>query len=313
MRSRQAHLSILASALLWASAGPACALLPAATGSAAVAAGRLLVGAVALALHAGPRRFAVALPMLPRVPLAAAAVAMALYQWSFIAAVSRAGVAASAFVAAVAAPFFAGAFAALARGAHPGPRWAVAAAVGAAGLCALDASRAGLALALASGAAYALYTLASARLGQGHGLAEPATAVALLAAGLALLPAAAGGFGGLPTARTLAITAWLGLGCTALAYRLFAVGLRAVAAGRALALLVAEPIAASLLAVLLGERARGAGIPGFVLLVLAALLLRGPNHSDLAQPMKGKQPCPPLPAVPSSSSTCRTNTSPETC
>lgn len=315
-RSRHSHHLVLASALLWASTGVACALLPAATPAAAIAAARLLVGGSALALGAGRRSFLADLATLPRWPLAAAALAMALFQWSFIAAVPRAGVAVTAFASAAVAPFLADACALLGRGGQATLRWAAAASCCTAGMLALalHAFPAGLALALASGVAYAAYTMAAAKLGTGGQAAGPAASAAcLLAAAMALLPGAAVGLPSLLTMRALAVIAWLGLACTALAYRLFAAGLRTLPPSSALALLVAEPVAALLLGVLLlGERPGPADACGFALLVLATLLRRGAIAPVFLQPMKGKLPCP-IPAARSSSSTCKTNTSPETC
>lgn len=320
MASRLAHRFVVASALLWASAGVAAVLAPAATPASAMAAARLLIGGVALALGAGPRGLSRMTAALPRRHLGVAVAAMALYQWSFFAAVAGAGVTATAFVSAAAAPFFADAFAfafptARAR-AFPAPLWVLAASFCAAGTLAFGfshpAALAGLALALASGAAYAIYTVAAARLGASG---QAGSAVALIGAGLALLPVCAGRLDCLFSLRALLVAAWLGLACTALAYRLFAAGLRCLAPGRALALLFVEPVAAALLgALLLDERLTAIDGLGIALLALAALLHRGAPPSDSPQPptSKGKQPCP-HPAAHSSSSTSRTNTFPETC
>ena len=94
-------------ALLFASAGIASRFAPAGVPAAMLGVVRLLVGGVALATFMGPRALAAALLSLPYMSLAAAALAMALFQWSFFAAIDRAGVGVVSLICVAAGPVFA--------------------------------------------------------------------------------------------------------------------------------------------------------------------------------------------------------------
>jgi DME family drug/metabolite transporter len=246
MRSRPAHLFVLAAALLWASAGAATAI-----------------------------------------PVATAAAAMALFQLAFFAALRDAGVAATAFLSGAAAPLAAGAVAAARARRRPPRAWLAAFMFTAGGALCFAASASSLAapaLALASGLCYALYTLAATRLEAATPAAGTATtAVALLASSAVVLPLAARHLGCLAAPRNLAVALWLGLACTALAYRLYTAALRRLAPQRTLALLLFEPFAAAALGVALGEHIRATTLAGMAMIALAALVqLRA--APDLSQP-----------------------------
>jgi len=249
MPSQSGHRRILAAALLWASAGIAAHAAPDGTSAAAFGTTRLLLGGGALVLAIGPRRFIEACITLPRRMLLAASLAMTLFQWSFFAALHGAGVSVTALVSASTAPFFADAIESITkRRPHP-VQWRLAALCYCAGILLLGlgghVALTGLLLALASGIAYAAYTLAAAQMEitrKSNGVAG--TALALLIAGLSLMPAAASNLHVLNTARGIAVAVYLGLGTTALAYGLFVSGLREVRPGAALVLLYAQPMAA---------------------------------------------------------------------
>jgi len=258
------ELGVLGAALLFGTTGTAQALGPDLTSPATVGAARLVVGGAALALiavasgglAAGRGR------LRPRATVLAAA-GVALYQVTFFAAVARTGVALGTVVALGSAPAATGALALVLRRERPGPRWGLATILAVAG-CALivlpggdaGANGLGVALALAAGASYALYTVASKELLDAG--AAP-TAVMGAAFGLAAVPAVAllalGDSDWLGSAGGLALAAYLGLVPTALAYTLFARGLRHLASARVATLTLAEPLAAAGLGVLvLSER-----------------------------------------------------------
>lgn len=242
--------AVAGAALLWASSGIAAAAAPPGATGAALALCRLVPGGLALAALLGPRRAIAVAARLPRGPLLAASAAMALFQWSFFAAVPGAGAGACTLVCAATGPWFSGLLA--------GRRRRLA------GLCCILLALATLAaggarpsallLALASGAAYAGYAQAAARLAaDSPGCAEhslAATAIALLAAGIPLAPFAMQGLAPLANLRGAALAAWLALATTALAYRLFVPALLRLGSGRSLALLCIEPPAAILAAAL---------------------------------------------------------------
>jgi DME family drug/metabolite transporter len=208
-----------------------------------------------------------------------AAAAVAAYQATFFLAVRTTGVAVGTVVALGSAPVLTGALGGLAGQGRPGRRWAAATALAAVGLAVLvlsgggtaQVSTGGIALAVGAGAAYAAYTLAVKRsLTSGEGAESTMATVftggaVLLAPLLALAPT-----GWIATPRGASAVLWLGLVPTALAYVLFARGLRGVTAAEASTLTLAEPLTATALGVLLlGEQ------PGRTAMLGAALLLGG--------------------------------------
>jgi DME family drug/metabolite transporter len=146
----------------------------------------------------------------------------------------------------------------------------------------------GVGLAVAAGGAYATYTLAAKRLlADGH-RPERVMAAAFGIGAFALVPvlavdhpAALLGAGG------LALAAFLGVVPTALAYVLFARGLRRLSAAETSTLTLAEPLTAGLLgAAVLGERLTalsGLGA-GLVLGGLLALAVRLPRAAAAVAP-----------------------------
>jgi DME family drug/metabolite transporter len=275
---------VLLAAVLFGTTGTAQALGPDGTTPLGVGAARLLVGGTALLavlplLGRSPRRAAA----LWRQPVGlTAAVCTALYQVFFFAGVAEAGVALGTLVTIGSGPVFAGLLAWGALGDRPAPAWVAATAVCVCGLALLSAdgltggSALGLAAALASGLAYAAYTVAAKRLLDAG--REPAEVMA-----------SAFGLGGLLLAPVLltqplawlarpggvVLALYLGLATTTAAYLLFGRGLAVLPAGPVTTLVLAEPLVATLLGVaLLGERLAPVGLVGAAL-VLGGLVLQG--------------------------------------
>jgi DME family drug/metabolite transporter len=148
-----------------------------------------------------------------------------------------------------------------------------------------DVSPPGVGLAVVAGAAYATYTLAAKRLlSRGHP-PERVMAGAFGAGAVLLVPVLAiGDPGPLVGAGGLALVLFLGVVPTALAYVLFARGLRRLSAPETSTLTLAEPLTAGVLgAVVLAERlgtpsAIGAGLVLAGLLVLAVRAPRAPRR-----------------------------------
>lgn len=270
---RTAPWCVAASAMLFASASIASRLAPAGVPAALFGVVRLLLGGLFLAGLLGPRAIGGALRGLPRAPLAAAALAMALFQWSYFAAVERAGVGVASLVSAGASPLFADAFALARAGRRPSAAFLAEAALTVLGLAIAgysSMSAAATGLSLVSALAYATYTTAAARLERGWtggGLAS--TAAALVVAGLVLLPASGGDIAAMFSPSGLLVAAYLGLIATALAYALFVSALRRVSAAGALAILLIQPLAA----VLFGATLLGEPISGPVLVAGATIAL----------------------------------------
>jgi drug/metabolite transporter, DME family len=270
-------LLVLAAALLWGTTGTAQSFAPPALASVWVGALRLV--AAALFFGAGfvfvQRRWPRGLPW---AGVAAAAVCMTAYNLAFFAGVRTSGVAVGTAIALGSGPVWAGLIQmAASRRVLPALLWAgTALAVGGGGLMIAGAGAAqplsatGVVLCLLAGLSYAVYALVNKAL---VARAEPGAvtgAVFLLAALLALPLAAA--LAGVPvlTARDIAIVAWLGVMSTGVAYLLLSHALRHISGATAVALALAEPVTAFVLALLVvGER------PGVAAFVGLAAVLAG--------------------------------------
>jgi drug/metabolite transporter, DME family len=256
---------VLASAVLFGTTGTAralglAAMAPRAVGGLRIVLGGALLLALALALGRGAGLAAV-VRQAPLVALIAGA-AVASYQVCFFSAVATTGVAVGTVVAIGSGPVLAGALG-LAIGEWPTRRWAAATALAVAGVAVLtvagrqaSVAPAGVLLALGAGASYAVLTVAGRGLvASGHGGAD-ALAVFFGVGALLLLPAWLGeDLRPLASPRGSLAIVWLGAGATALAYLLFAGGLRHLPAATVTTLGLAEPLTAACLGVLvLAER-----------------------------------------------------------
>jgi DME family drug/metabolite transporter len=291
------RLLVLLAALCFGTTGTAQALGPdgidpAAVGAARIACGGLLLVGFALAVRraAGPRW--------ARGPVLAGAAGVAAYQASFFAAVSDTGVAVGTIVALGSAPALTGALEWALHGRRPPGRWAVATALASVGVALLalgggeqaGVSPLGVGLAVVAGGSYAAYTLASKRLlDDGH--APEGVMAALFGLGaVALAPVLLlGDAGWIATGGGLALVLFLGVVPTAIAYVLFARGLRGLRASEAATITLAEPVTAAALGVwVLGERVTGGGALGAALvlgaLVLLALRPARPPIATAAEP-----------------------------
>ncbi len=275
---------VLLAAVLFGTTGTAQALGPDAS-PLAVGASRIAVGAVLLALAAWAFAPRSERPW-SRGVLAAAAAGIAGYQLSFFAAVADTGVAVGTVVALGSAPAMAGALARAVDGTPLTGRWAACTALATAGVLLLvlsgaeaEVSAPEIGLALAAGAAYAVYTVASKRLLDDGHAPEAVMAWGFGLAAVALLPVlAVVGLGAVWSPGGVAMAVYLGAIPTALAYVLFARGLRRITAGETATLTLAEPLTASVLgAVVLAERPGALAVAGAALVLagLAALALPG--------------------------------------
>jgi DME family drug/metabolite transporter len=281
-----ARLQVLLAALCFATTGTAQALGPAGTDPVGVGAARILVGGTLLVVVALAGGNALRGRWAPG-PVLAAVAAVATYQLAFFAAVADTGVAVGTIVALGSAPTLAGLFEWLIDRRRPEPRWAVATALACAGVALLalaggeaSVSAPGIGLAVVAGGSYAVYTLAAKRLLNAGHAPEAVMAVAFGLAAVVLLPALAlSAPGWLLHADGIALALFLGVIPTALAYVLFARGLRHLSASETATLTLAEPLTAGVLgAVVLAEptTAMSAAGAGLVLAGLLALGIRLP-------------------------------------
>ena len=271
---------VLLSALCFGTTGTAQALGPDGTEPAVVGAARILVGGALLAALAwrGGGGW-------PWRPVLAGAAGVAGYQLTFFAAVHETGVAVGTVVALGSGPLFAGL---LARE-RPSARWVVATGLAVAGVAVLVAAGAaahvepgGVALALGAGLSYATYTVAAKRLLAHHG--PEAVMARLFGIGALLLSPVliVEGLGQVGTAGGIAMAVYLGAVPTALAYVLFARGLRHLPAGEVATLTLAEPVTATALGiVVLGERPGAIAAAGVALVLAGLAVLAAPRRAEL--------------------------------
>jgi len=282
-----ARLCVLVAALCFATTGTAQALGPDGTDPVGVGAARILVGGALLVAVAVVTRGGVRGPRWARGPVLAAVAGVSAYQLAFFAAVADTGVAVGTIVALGSAPTLTGLFEWLLERRRPDPRWAVATALACAGVALLalaggeaSVSAPGVAMAVLAGGSYAAYTLAAKRLLSAGHAPESVMAVAFGLGALALLPALA-----LSTPDWLlrpdgiGLALFLGVVPTAVAYVLFARGLRRLSASETSTLTLAEPLTAGMLgAIVLAEplTAASAAGAGLVMAGLLALAVRLP-------------------------------------
>jgi DME family drug/metabolite transporter len=285
---------VLLAAVCFGTTGTAQALGPDAA-PVTVGAVRIAIGGALLLLvaRAVPRAAAA----WPRRDVAIIAVAIAAYQLAFFAAVHRTGVAVGTVVALGSAPAIAGVTARVADGGPLTGRWALATALACVGVLLLVLGGAsasvdplGIALAVVSGTGYATYTVLAKRLLRAGHAPERVMAVSFSLGAVLLAPVLL--LGDLTwMARTdgLVMALFLGAVPTALAYVLFARGLRSLSPGETATLTLAEPLTATGLGILaLGER------PGAVAAVGAGLVLAG--LLTLAAPAPRRDRLVPAPA-----------------
>jgi DME family drug/metabolite transporter len=284
--ARRGVIEVLGAAVLFGTTGTSASFAPAAAGSVAIGAARLVIGGLALLVvlpRLGGRRGAVTAAWRTRVGLVAG-IMTAAYQLAFFAGVSLAGVALATLVTIGSGPILVGLLSWVFLRERPTGAWWTSTLVCIVGLVLLTVDRSGqpsvaiggLALSLAAGAGYAAYTVAAKELIRRGARSEEAMATAFGLGGVLLVPVLLlAGVAWLATVEGLAVALWLGLATLAVAYVLFGRGLRVLPAGPVATLVLAEPLVATLLGVgLLGETLGMLGWVGAVL-VAAGLALQG--------------------------------------
>jgi DME family drug/metabolite transporter len=296
--------AVLLAAVCFGTTGTAQALGPEAS-AASVGAARILIGGGALGLialipiFAGRRRGAVGTPAAPtagvgtRHPLpswllvAIGAAGVLAYQPAFFAGTAANGVAVGTVVALGSAPVITGGLDWVLRRRYPGHRWAVAtaiatlgvgilaAATGDAGANGAGADPLGLLASLGAGASYAVYTLAAKGL-LDRGWSGSASMGALFgtAAVFSIPLLAMTDASWLATGPGIAMTLWLGLVTTTVAYLLFGYGLAGLTPATVSTLTLAEPLTAGILGVaLLGEALTPGALLGLIVLAAGIVVL----------------------------------------
>lgn len=285
---------IIAAAMLWGTTGTAQALAPEGAGPVLVGTVRLVVGGMALmgyALLRGNLRDGKRWSFWPTL---LAALSMAAYQLFFFAGVAKTGVAVGTIVGIGSAPIMTGLLGYLVRGERPVGKWWVATALAVTGCCLLVASGGsihidilGIFLALGAGFSYAVFTLMSKELLEDH-QPETVMAVTFFLGAVTLAPLLLyAELDWLFQAGGVLVGLWLGLATVAVAYTLFARGLKHLPVATAGTLTLAEPLTAGTLGFfLLGERITPMAFLGIVFIFtgLVTLSLKS-NKSRLEKPL----------------------------
>jgi DME family drug/metabolite transporter len=283
---------VIVAAVCFGTTGTAQTYGPDSASAAAVGLTRIVAGGALLALVAWwvAGRSDVRVPS--RRPLGVTLLggaAVLAYQPTFFAGARLNGVAVGTVVALGAAPALTGLLEWLVTRRAPSRPWFVATGCAVVGVALLgglfDRAAAGISLAgiagsLGAALSYAVYALATKRL-LDHG-ASPTTAIGSIFGTAALM--------GVPflllvdlswlgSAPGLAMVAWLAAATVAVAYVLFAIGLRSLRASTVSTLTLVEPMTACLLGVvLLGERLSAPGWIGLVVLLGGVVLLAVPSR-----------------------------------
>jgi DME family drug/metabolite transporter len=220
-----------------------------------------------------------------------AALLVASYQLAFFKAVAATGVAIGTMVAIGSSPLFAGLFSLLFHAERPDRRWLIATTVAVTGLLMLfipapgsatAVETSGVLLALAAGASYAGYTMAIKQLLPGNS-SDAVIAIVFTLGGILLVPFLfSSDLAWSLTLGGVVVILHLGLIATALAYLLFARGLRTVPAVHAVTLSLAEPLTAAALGILVLRESLTLTAAVGMGLVLAGLVVLGTSRSRSA-------------------------------
>jgi drug/metabolite transporter, DME family len=291
---RVAVLAVLGAAMLFGTSGTARELGPDAASSLTVGAGRIAIGSVVLWIVVVANRrgeplpsAAVLRPLRPLVTIGG--IGVATYTPLFFVAVDRTGVAVATVVTIASGPFFAAGLDWGFRRVRPTMTWLRGTVVTVAGvavlIAAVDAGGTaidvvGVAAALAAGLGYATYSVTS-KATMERGLTSTAALAIPFTIGVMMVGAlsVSDSWSWLATGSGLVMALYLGVVATGVAYVLFGFGLRRLSTATAVTLVLAEPLTAALLAVVvLDESIPVLGWLG-VVAVMAGLVLVGRSAS----------------------------------
>lgn len=277
---RNSVLFVLLAAILWGTTGTAQALSPVESTPLAVGSMRLLIGGSALLIFVLISK-GITYKNLPKKRLLLASLSMALYQPLFFTGVDLTGVAVGTVVTICSAPIFAGLIEWMIHRRVPDWIWLVSTLLAVIGCFLLFQSNVdvsfnpiGMLFSLGAGITFAVYTFVSKALVEQHA-PDVVVAIVFSIAALFLLPFLF--FTNINWVFELSgmfTILHLGIISTAIAYILFARGLKGVTASTAVTLSLAEPLTASMLGIfLLNENVTTYTLFGLILLLIGLILL----------------------------------------
>lgn len=277
---RNSVLFVLLAAILWGTTGTAQALSPVESTPLAVGSMRLLIGGSALLIFVLISK-GITYKNLPKKRLLLASLSMALYQPLFFTGVDLTGVAVGTVVTICSAPIFAGLIEWMIHRRVPDWVWLVSTLLAVIGCFLLFQSNVdvsfnpiGMLFSLGAGITFAVYTFVSKALVEQHA-PDVVVAIVFSIAALFLFPFLF--FTNINWVFELSgmfTILHLGIISTAIAYILFARGLKGVTASTAVTLSLAEPLTASMLGIfLLNENVTTYTLFGLILLLIGLILL----------------------------------------
>ncbi|KIL49104.1 EamA family transporter [Jeotgalibacillus campisalis] len=286
MKGNFSAVFVLLAAVLWGTTGTAQSYAPDGTHPVVFGTIRLAIGGLFLLLYVGFQgKWSV--HNWPVKTVFLAALCMAFYQPFFFSAVSLTGIAVGTVIAIGSAPVIAGILEWSFYRRTPQKNWWAATGLAIGGCILLFANQdsvqidpLGIGLALLAGASFAGYTLVSKQLLITH-TPDTVVAVVFTLSALFLLPLLlVYDLSWITQVNGLATSIYIGIFATAIAYLLFATGLKNVQASTAVTLSLAEPLTAALLGVfLIGESLSILSWTGVGLLFGAILVLSIKPHS----------------------------------
>lgn len=251
---RRNYAFVIAAGICFGTTGTTQALGPDGISSLSIGSARLLVGAFFLYLYL--RIAKIPSVPIPKVSMWLSALGILSYQLTFFSAVKQTGVAIGTVTALGSVPALTGLLDFLIYKVKPSRRWFIATIITTTGIIALgtangvsDFDFGGFVLAIIAGGSFGLLAVSSKRaLSTGVDSTYLMFKVFSLAALLSIPVLLINGTSWLATPGGAAMIIWLGLIPTALAYILYAKGLKGIAPGVASTLILAEPATATILA-----------------------------------------------------------------
>jgi drug/metabolite transporter, DME family len=252
----QGYWLVLVAACLWGTNGTAQALAPPEAQPIIIGTLRIALGGLTLLLFAVLRGNLRDGKRWPRWPTLFGALSMAAYQLFFFAGVARTGVAIGTIVGIGSTPILAGPIGYFVRGERPSRRWVIATILGVIGCSFLIAAGeqihvdpVGIFMAICAGGSYAVFTTMSKGLIEEHE-PEAVMAVTFCIGALFVLPLLfTADLSWLRQPSGALVILHLGVITAAVAYTLFARGLKLIPVATAASLTLAEPLTAGLLGV----------------------------------------------------------------
>lgn len=274
---------VLLAGVLFGTTGTAVVLSGVQADSTAIAAARLIIGAIGLlgiSLYQRDLGHIVALWKLPRVWVMGTSVAS--YMLSFFAAVHLAGAAVASLVSISLAPMLAGTFSRMFGKPWPGKVWVVSTVLAVIGVVLLSAPTSadggnrvlGALSAAIAAASYAFYTVMGANLVEDSHHATDSLSASFSIGAVMLIPFLVMDHEWIMSGRGLTLALWLGLASTTLSYFLFGIGITHLLPGVVATLLLSEPFVATMLGVfVIGEPMATRGWFGCLLIVTGLIMV----------------------------------------